>query len=211
MASDRVEIPCGKITLEGIIGFPEGNGPFPLVAICHPHPLYGGSMYNNVVQAIAEKVGKTQMASLMFNFRGVGRSGGSFGEGVGEREDLQAVLSYAESQEKIDPPKMGACGYSFGSTVALAVAAADPRIAGVAGISPFIEPPHLLDHHTRPKLFVCGSEDEWIDARKLQAQVERLPEPKELVFYPGVDHFWAGNEGPMSEKVARFFKEFFES
>lgn len=210
MTSDRIEIPCGPMALEGIIGYPEGNSPFPIVVICHPHPLYGGSMYNNVVEAIAQRVKGKGMVSLMFNFRGVGRSGGSFGEGIGEQEDLKAALSFAATQTKVDPKKMGVCGYSFGSTVALTVAAIDSRVAGVAGVSPFIEPPSLLDRYTRPKLLVCGSEDEWIDIRKLETQVERLPEPKELVVYSGVDHFWAGMEEPMAEKVAQFFKGLFE-
>lgn len=205
MVSDRIEFPCGRITLEGMIRYPEEEGPFPLVVVCHPHPLYGGNMYNNVVEAVARKIVGKGIASLIFNFRGVGRSGGSFGHGIGEQEDLQAALSFAQSQEKIDAQRMGACGYSFGSTVALAVAATDPRIAAVAGISPFIEPPQILDRYLRPKLFVCGAEDEWIDTQKFRRQIEALPEPKELIIYPGVDHFWAGREEAMAEKVASFF------
>ncbi len=211
MVSHRVEFPCGEIMLEGMIRYPEAEGPSPIVVLCHPHPLYGGSMFNNVVEAVARKIEGKGIACLRFNFRGVGRSGGSFGDGIGEQEDLKAALSFAAVQEKIDAKRMGACGYSFGSTVALAVAAADSRVAGVAGISPFIEPPQLLDRYPRPKLFVCGGEDEWIDTRKLQAQVETLPDPKELVVYPGVDHFWAGTEEAMAEKVAQFFQGLFET
>lgn len=166
-------------------------------------------MYNHVVEAVALKANQKGLASLRFNFRGVGRSGGRFGDGIGEQEDLRAVLSYAEGLGTIDGKKIGVCGYSFGSRVALAVAAEDPRIAAVAAISPFIEPPNLLDRYPRPKLFVVGSEDEWVDAARLQGTVEGLPEPKEWVLFPGVDHFWLRELEPMAERVAQFFKDHF--
>ena len=93
MQIKRVEFPCGEITLEGIFALPEGEGPFGLVVVCHPHPLYGGNMYNNVVHAVCEKLGQKKIAWLKFNFRGVGESGGSFAGGVGEKEDLKAAIA----------------------------------------------------------------------------------------------------------------------
>ncbi len=145
------------------------------------------------------------MSGLIFNFRGVGRSGGRFGGGVAEREDLKAALSYAATQKRVDPGEMGVCGYSFGSLVAFSVAVADDRVKAAAGISPFVEPADLLDHWVKPKLFACGTEDGFIAAQGLRELVQRLPEPKELALYPGVDHFWAGQENDLGEKVASFF------
>jgi alpha/beta superfamily hydrolase len=201
----KVDMPCQDFTLEGIFSLPEGGGPYGLVVVCHPHPLYGGNMYNNVVHGVCEKLGKKKLAWLKFNFREVGESGGKFGGGIGEREDVKAAISFGESHPKINPELTGLCGYSFGSSVAFSVAGEDPRVKAVAGISPFVQPETLLDHYTRPKLFTCGSRDGFVDVKALEQLVRRLPEPKELAVYPGADHFWAGEEEPMAEKVSRFF------
>lgn len=205
MKIKKITIPCEGLTLEGIFAPPEGEGPFPLVLLCHPHPLYGGNMYNNVVHAVCEKLGEKDIAWLKFNFRGVGTSGGSFAGGVGEKEDVKAAISFGENQPGIDSNRIGLCGYSFGSMVAFAVAAEDQRVGGVAGISPFIQPENLLDHYSRPKLFLCGDRDEFIKVETLEQLIQKIPEPKEMALYPGVDHFWVGEEGPMAEKVSQFF------
>jgi alpha/beta superfamily hydrolase len=204
MKIQRIEFPCGNITLEGMVSVPEGPGPFGLVVVCHPHPLYGGNMFNNVVHAVCENLGEKGLAWLKFNLRGVGKSGGRYSDGIGEQDDAQAAISIGEKQERIDPGKIGVCGYSFGSTVAFAVAAKDPRVKAVAGISPFIQPPDLLDRCFRPKLFVTGARDGFVDPKSLEEQVKRLPDPKELVLFPDADHFWSEEEAAMAEKVSRF-------
>jgi uncharacterized protein len=206
MKIQRIEFPCGAITLEGMISLPEGPGPFGLVVVCHPHPLYGGNMFNNVVHAVCEPLIKKGIAWLKFNFRGVGKSGGSYSDGIGEQEDAQSAISFGEKQGLIEGGRIGICGYSFGSMVAFAAAVKDPRVRAVAGISPFIQPPDLLDFYSHPKLFVSGDLDEFVHPRELEKQVERLPAPKELVFYPGVDHFWMKEDDSMAEKVGQFFK-----
>jgi alpha/beta superfamily hydrolase len=201
----KIEFPSGELTLEGIIALPEGDGLFPLVVVCHPHPLYGGNMYNNVVHTACEKLGEKNIAWLKFNFRGVGMSGGNFAGGTGEKEDVKAAISFAESQAIIDRKRIGLSGYSFGSMVAFSVAVEDPRVGAVAGISPFVQPENLFDNYGKPKLLVCGAQDEFINVKTLEQLFQKFPEPKELVIYPGTDHFWVGEEGPMAEKVGEFF------
>jgi hypothetical protein len=164
-------------------------------------------MFNNVIHAVCTALEEKGLGWLKFNFRGVGRSGGRYSDGIGEQDDTQAALSFAEKQERADPANMGVCGYSFGSTVAFAVAAKDPRVKAVAGISPFIQPPDLLDRCVSPKLLVTGTRDGFVDSRGLEEQVRRLPDPKELVLFPGGDHFWSKGEEAMAEKVAGFFRE----
>jgi len=203
---EKVEFPCGDITLEGVFSLPDGKGPFGLVVLCHPHPLYGGSMHNNVVDVVCEKVGEKGLAWLKFNFRGVGRSGGHFSGGLGEKDDAKAAISFGEIQPKIDQDKIGICGYSFGSVVAFSVAVEDQRVKAVAGISPFVQPANLLDHYPKPKLFISGTDDEFINTKSLQQLVLNLPEPKELAIYVGVDHFWWGSEEKMADKVSQFFR-----
>ena len=87
MTETRVTFPCGDLTLEGVTSVPEGEGPFPAVAVCHPHPLQGGMMDNNVVFAVCRSLMRASIASLRFNFRGVGRSEGRHDEGAGEQDD----------------------------------------------------------------------------------------------------------------------------
>jgi len=201
----KIEFLSENITLEGVFALPAGGGPFGLVVVCHPHPLYGGNMDNRVVHAICQKVGEKGLASLKFNFRGVGKSGGHFGGGIGEKEDARGAISFAEQEAKIDSGKIGICGYSFGSMVAFSVAVEDQRIKAVAGVSPFVQPADLLHRYTRPKLFISGTNDEFIDAESLAQLVRGLPKPKELAIYPKADHFWSGSEDPMAEKVGQFF------
>jgi uncharacterized protein len=201
----KIEIPCQDITLEGIFALPLGDGPFGLVVVCHPHPLYGGSMSNPVVYSVCQKAEEKGLAWLKFNFRGVGKSGGHFGGGLDEKEDAKAAISFGAGQPKIDPERIGICGYSFGSTVAFPVAVEDPRVKAVAGVSPFIRPENLLDQYAKPKFFVTGTYDEFISSQTLHQQVQKLPDPKELVVFPGADHFWGGYEDEMAESVSHFF------
>ena len=136
MKSKRVTFPCGDLQLEGELQLPEGNGPFPVVTVCHPHPLYGGDMDNNVVMAVYFALVKSSIAALRFNFRGVGNSSGSYGEGVGEQDDLQAALDFLSILKEIDSSRIGLAGYSFGGMVAAHVAIKDNRIKQLALISP---------------------------------------------------------------------------
>jgi len=207
----RIQFPCGNITLEGVIHIPDGAGPFPLVVVCHPHPLYGGSMYNNVVDAVCSSLGGKKIAWLKFNFRGVGRSGGRHDNGIGEKDDARAAISFGADQARMDPQKIGLCGYSFGSLVAFPVAVEDARVKAVAGIAPFVQPENLFHQYARPKLLVCGTRDEFIDSQALEKTVQKMPDPKELSLHPGVDHFWMGEEEAMGERVAQFFAKYLKA
>ncbi len=207
MKAKKIEFPSGDLILEGIFALPGGSGPFPLVVVCHPHPLYGGTMYDNVVHAICEKLMEKEIAWLKFNFRGVGGSGGSFGGGIGEREDLRAAISFGEKSPGIDGQRIGVCGYSFGAMVALAVAVEDGRAKAAAGISPIIQPENLLDACTKPKMLVCGDQDEFVDVKALQRIFQKMPDPKQLAVYPGVNHFWGNEDEAMAGQVSRFFEK----
>jgi len=84
----------------------------------------------------------------------------------------------------------------------------DPRVKAVAGIAPFVQPEDLLNRYDRPKLLVCGAQDEFVDSKALEKLLQKMPEPKELALYPGVDHFWMGEEGAMGERVGQFFAKY---
>jgi hypothetical protein len=211
MTEIRVEFPCGKLSLEGILSLPEGRSSSPAVVICHPHPLFGGDMNNNVVMAVFDGLQQASIACLKFNFRGVGRSEGKFAQGIGERQDVRAALTFLGDNEAVDNSKLGLCGYSFGTIVALPVTAEDERVQTVAGISPFPSSVGLLKHYAGSKLFLCGDSDGFISSDELQRVIDRLPEPKRYEIIAGADHFWWGYESEIAAKVSAFFTAALES
>lgn len=208
MSKIKIKFPSQEFLLEGVLGLPQGKTPCAAVVVCHPHPLYGGNMDNSVVEAVCAQLEEQGVAWLKFNFRGVGQSTGSFAQGKGEKQDAHAAINFLQTQRDVDQERMGICGYSFGSMVAWRVAAEDPRIKAVAGISPFFDHPAILEQYERPKLIVCGTEDEFIRPESLKSFFQKLLEPKELIFYRGVDHFWSRQEDEMARRVAEFFKRY---
>lgn len=196
------------LTLEGILYLPAGGGPFPAVAVCHPHPLYGGTMFNNVVYAICDGLAEQRIASLRFNFRGAGNSEGQHGGGTEEVFDAQGALNFLEANPAVDRDRLGLAGYSFGARVAVHTADRDPRVRALAAISlptRDLAGSGTLAHSTFPKLFVVGDQDHIVAGGELQRFVEGLPEPAELHLAPGADHFWGGYEGLLAPLVGGFF------
>ena len=206
MKSKRVIFPCGDLRLEGELQLPEGNGPFPVVAVCHPHPLYGGDMDNNVVTAVYFALVKSSIAALRFNFRGVGNSSGSYGEGVGEQDDLQAALDFLSTLKEIDSQRIGLAGYSFGGMVAAHVAIKDNRIKQLALISPALNETDWirLKKYALPKLILIGEADTSVPFRPFQ---HFFGDAKQYQIIAGADHFWYGFEEQLSGKIARFFHD----
>src|SRR3990172_5657138 len=156
--------PCGDPTLEGAVHLPEST-PAPGVVVCHPHPLYGGDMENNVVLAACRALAGRGFAALRFNFQGVGRSEGAFDQGRGERDDVRAALAYLASLPEVDAERMGLAGYSFGAMVAAEVASADLR--ALALISPPLASDDLRVDWGCPALLLGGDQDPIAPADRL--------------------------------------------
>lgn len=211
MIENRVKFPCGDLILEGLSTVPESKGPYPGVVVCHPHSLYGGEMNNNVVVPICQALAQASIASLRFNFRGVGASQGKFADGVGEREDVAAAISYLSKLEAVDKERIGLCGYSFGGSVSLEVAPADERVKALALISPAISTYVPLKQYTKPKLIVCGGADQFVSIISLQRLAEELPPPNDFELVSGADHFWGGFEEKVAARVTAFFVNAFKS
>ena len=205
MIKEKLSFPCGDISLEGVLWVPEGDSPFPAIVVCHPHPLYGGSMNVDMVHRVCEAVGAHSIASLRFNFRGVGRSEGKYDNGVGEQDDVKAALSFLETRDEIDSSRLALCGYSFGTMVGIPVADTDERVQSYAGISAFFIAPELLKNFLKPKFFIHGTKDEFISHQQAQENVSRLPEPKTFVSIEGADHFWWGYDSEAASRVGNFF------
>ncbi len=205
MTERRITFPCGKLSLESVYATPKGEGAFPGVVVCHPHPQYGGSMDNNVVDTICQALGKASIAWLKFNFRGVGGSRGEFGGGVGERGDIAAAISCLWAQKEIDRQRIGLCGYSFGAMVALEVAPLDERVKALALVSPVVSSPGPLVDYVKPKLIMCGSNDGFASVGTLNRIADRLPRPVEFHEVRDADPFWWGFEEKVGSTVADFF------
>lgn len=207
MKKTRVNFPSGRLILEGILSIPEDSGPFPAVIICHPHPLYGGTMDNNVVNSLSETLTQASLASFKFNFRGVGTSQGEFSQGIGEQEDVEAAISFMGTVKEIDSKRIGLVGYSAGAAFALPVVLNDARIKALAAVS---LPLSMFDFAflkgcRKPKLFISGSRDDLIPSDQFHRFCQNLPEPKECQTIEGADHFWWGYESHLAAKVVAFF------
>jgi len=207
MDKHRVIFPCGDIELEGLLHIPSGDGPFAGVVVLHPHPLYGGDMYNNVVDVICQSLVGSSIVALRFNFRGIGMSQGRYVEGAFEHEDTKAAITYIASAEKVDPSKIGLAGYSFGAAITARTAVQDKRVMAIALISPpisFIDW-DKLNVYSGPQLLVCGTEDPFGPAHKVEHVIDTSSGSKKLVAVPAADHFWWGHEEEVFDTVGSFF------
>jgi uncharacterized protein len=186
-----LEGPAGR--LEAILWTPQG-GPKPTLAavVCHPHPLFGGTMHNKVVYQTAKSLDALGLPVLRFSFRGAGRSAGTHDRGRGERGDVQAALDFLGGEFSGVP--LLVAGFSFGCWVGLGVGCEDERVAELIGLG---APVNSVDFSylaacAKPKLFVHGKNDEFGDVRKVEEMVNSLPGENRFVPVPGADHFFSG-------------------
>lgn len=200
-------IPSGDVALEGALLLPDGDGPFATVVICHPHPQYGGSMDNNVVAAAASGLRARGLAAVLFNFRGVGGSGGIAGDRDEARADVAAVRAHASTLDALDAERIGLAGYSFGAGVAASCAdAAIPALALIAlPISMADEGRAALAAYPHPLLLLSGDQDQGSDAEGLRALASTTTGEVAVTIEPGADHFWWGHERAIADTVGDFF------
>ena len=193
----------GGPLLKGILYLPDGAGPFPAAAICHPHPQMGGSMRNTIVVEVCRSLALAGWVALRFNFRGTGGSKGSFDDGRGEMQDVAGAVDLLRGRSEVDGGALAVAGYSFGAVVGLHHAARDPRVGWLVAIAlpQEVYADTFLDGDTRPKLFVVGDRDRWAPAEPLRAYVERLREPKALELIPGTDHFFGGQARKVADRI----------
>ncbi len=192
--------PAGR--LEAVLMHPDGP-PVAAAVVCHAHPLHGGVMHFKPVFRAAKALQSAGLAALRFNFRGVGRSDGTHDHGAGEQEDARAALVELERRFPGLPLVLG--GFSFGSTVALRVAARDARVRGVVALGYPLLRAATRRRSTRcvpPRLFVQGEHDEFGPGEALRALVLPLAPPREIVVVPGADHYFTGRLDALHAAVA---------
>ena len=194
--------------LEAILDLPEGD-PRAVAVFGHPHPLHGGTMHTKGVYQAAKGMTRIGVAALRFNFRGVGRSAGTFDSGPGEQEDFRAAIDFAR-QRYPDMP-VWAAGMSFGAWVAMTTGASDPRTSLLFGIAPPVDRYDfgvLLDS-TLAKFIVHGEKDELISIKDIRKFYAQLPEPKELVVIEDADHLFEGKTSLIGDAVEDLLGDFY--
>jgi uncharacterized protein len=208
-----LEGPAGR--LEALLNAGAENATHAAV-LCHPHPLFGGTLHNKVVFHTMKALNNFGFPVLRFNFRGTGLSQGEHDHGVGEVEDVRTALDWLDSEFHL--PLVFA-GFSFGAATGLRAACADSRVRAVIGlgvpvvpVTADIEEPRVYNYEflqpcTKPKLFVSGARDQFGPRAKLEALVGSLPEPKKLVLIEGGDHFFEGRLREMREAIESWVKE----
>jgi uncharacterized protein len=184
--------------------------------VCHPHPLFGGTLHNKVVFHTMKALNSFGFPVLRFNFRGTGLSEGEHDHGKGEVDDVRAALDWMDAEYHL--PLLFA-GFSFGAAVGLRAACSDSRVRAVIGAGvpvvpvraeteePRVYAYEFLQGCGKPKLFVSGARDQFGPRAKLEELVASVPEPKKLEIIEGGDHFFEGRLRELREAVESWVRE----
>ena len=205
----NVDIPGPAGLLEGIINAGSGTEPRAIAVLAHPLPTAGGTMHTKAVFHAAKALARIDVPVLRFNFRGVGRSAGSFSDGPGERDDCRAALAFMKARYA-DVRRIWCGGMSFGSWVALTVGAEDPGVTALIGIAC---PVNKYDYSTvvaaaKPTFLIHGEHDELIPIKEARKFYALLSEPKELVSIDGADHLFDGKVSEVGEAIEDLLQDF---
>jgi alpha/beta superfamily hydrolase len=183
--------------------------------VCHPHPLFGGTLHNKVVFHTMKALNSFGFPVLRLNFRGTGLSQGEHDRGNGEVDDVRAALDWLDAEFHL--PLVFA-GFSFGAAVGLRAAYSDARVKALIGVGTPIVPVaagaeeprtyafDFLRDCTKPKLFVSGARDQFGPRVKLETLLASIPEPKKLVVVEGADHFFEGRLRELREAIEEWLK-----
>jgi len=199
-------IQAGSVQLEAHLREPK-EGLRGAAVVCHPHPVYGGTMDNRVVYRAAKTAAAAGFAALRFNFRGAGRSTGQFDQGLGEKDDAAAAIRWLEARY----PNLGIAvmGYSFGAWVGMSVGCSVPRVQALIGLG---LPLNMYDFqfltsYQKPALYIVGTLDEFCSAENLDRFASRLPAAATVQRIKGSDHFFDGHIETVQSLIAVFLEK----
>jgi alpha/beta superfamily hydrolase len=198
--------PAGK--LEAILWTPTRAEKPPVAAVlCHPHPLFGGTLHNKVVYQAAKSLDSLGIPVLRFNFRGAGLSAGEHDRGLGETGDVQAAVDFLSAPFPGIPVMVG--GFSFGSWVGLRVGCQDARVQELIGLGIPVNSTDFtfLEQCNKPKLIVQGMNDEHGSWEKVEQVVARAVGDSRLVFVPEADHFFTGHLDELDRAITEWISE----
>jgi uncharacterized protein len=198
--------PVGR--LEAVLWTPRSpTAPAFAALVCHPHPLFGGTMHNKVVFQVAKSIDALGAPALRFNFRGAGLSEGAHDRGIGERDDARTALQFLVAEFPGVP--LLVAGFSFGSVAGLRVGCQASEVARLIALGLPVNNSDVsfLSECPKPKLFVHGGNDEHGDVRKVEELVPSLPGDNRLVIVEGVDHFFAGKLSEVDQAITTWLTE----
>jgi len=175
-----------------------------VVVLCHPHPLYGGTLHNAIVVSVAKKLVEPKPARvgwLRLNFRGVGKSEGRYGGGVDEVGDV--IAAFGEVRRRLPTAKLALMGYSFGATVGYNAAVREKGIDRVSLVAPLLRDlREWTGEYTGALQIVAASEDQFASVQETNELAQRLGAPLDLV--SGADHFFVRFRREVAGLVSRF-------
>ncbi len=202
---ERLELKGPAGILEAMLETPQHADDTRVAVVCHPHPVYGGTMTNKVVHILAKAFTELGAPTVRFNFRGVGRSDGAFDDGRGETFDALAAIEWARSRW----PQAGLwlAGFSFGGAIALR-AAAQVRPDRLVTVAPAIQRVDVsrVALPDCPWLIVQGDKDELVSAQSVEAWARTLNPRPQLAILPGVDHFFHGRLNDLRDTVLQWVR-----
>lgn len=186
MAEEQVIFASGTLQIQGLLQTTPGDKG---AVITHPHPLYGGSMRNNVVESLAQVYQQAEYSTLRFNFRGVGSSQGEYDHGHGEREDVKAALRYLAEQGK---NVIDLAGYSFGAWVNGLARLEVDNLQGMVMVSPPVAFLDFAPAQSMPllRLVIAGSCDEIAPPELIRTLLPTWNSRARLEIIEGADHFY---------------------
>jgi uncharacterized protein len=203
MKEDQITFSSGELTLEGMIARPGTSTVERGAVVCHPHPLYGGSMYNNVVEAVLEAMWRLGWATLRFNFRGVGQSEGEHSGGAREADDAAAAVHFMAGELAVSSQKIALAGYSFGALAAMNAAS---RLTDLGALVLIALPLRMagadaLKQFNAPLVLAAGDRDNYCPPAQLQAIHQALGSRAQLKIISGADHFFGGYEADLADAL----------
>jgi uncharacterized protein len=175
--------------------------------VCHPHPVFGGTMHNKVVYQAAKALHQEGVPVLRFNFRGAGRSEGIHDKGGGEQADVRAALDYLA--EQFPGRAILLAGFSFGAWVGLRVGCQDTRVSALIGLGLPANDSDLsyLRVCAKPKLIIQGGNDPYGSRANVEALFGRMAEPKQMVMVEGADHFFTGQLDQVARAIVSWLPD----
>jgi uncharacterized protein len=200
-------IPAESVQLEANLREPKST-PLGAAVICHPHPVYGGTMDNRIVFHAAKAASGAGFAALRFNFRGVGLSTGQFDQGVGEQEDVITAIRWIENKYPALPIVL--VGYSFGAWVGLQVGCIEPSIRAMIGVAVPLDlyEFEFLAGNPKPAFYIGATRDEFCSQENLARFESRLPATSSLRRIEGADHFFSDHIETVENLITDFFHWF---
>jgi hypothetical protein len=193
--------------LEALYEAPHDSEPWCAAVVCHPHPQFGGTLHNKVVYRIARGLRRAGVAVLRFNYRGVGRSQGAYGNLEGEIEDARAALAWLRARHPELPYALA--GFSFGARVItrLGCELGDARFLLACGFPTAMGGAEHLERCPIEKVFLQSTHDQYGPRAELETAYARWAPPKLIEWIEAADHFFSGALDALEERVARVAAE----